>query len=537
MNQNISQSKQHLECIFDAITNPIFTINADYTITRLNKRYAALVGKSFREIIGKPCYSQLYKRSSPCLDCPLDSVLQKDQRQEVKICPDDKTIYNVDCFPLKEKDGTIIAMVEVIRNITDEERIRKELADLQAQTLDKSVQLAGKNKELEQAYIKISQELKLAQLVQRGIMPQTLPEATEIDTAIFYLPMEEVGGDLYDFIQITPDMLGVILVDVSGHGIPAAFIAAMAKMSFYLHASDCTSTARVLSQVNQDMCDNLHTDEYFFTTAFCLIDFITNKVKYSNAGHPPLLILRKETKSLEEIHEKSIIMGLNADAKYYETEIDLKKGDRLVFFTDGIYECINEDKALGFNYFCDVLLKTVSYTVSGQVAKIKEELAGYLNYDEPADDITLVIIEIAEENKFNYFKLAEHFAKQDKVIIQAVRHPLEFEKAISTVLHTMDTHFYHDQAIRDTKYAMYEALNIYYHSGTKSGNPIYFAYSCTKKRCTIVIVDIRLFLRNEIPPYFQAKENEKAVEIIIENMDKHCFFDGGRKIILEKYNN
>ena len=536
MEENISQPKQHLECIFDSITNPIFTISPDYKITRLNKSYESLVGKTFQEILGKPCYSQLYGRKVKCEDCPLDVVVNQNQRRDIRVVVNDQIIYNVNCFPLRGKNNTIEAMVEVARNVAEEERIKKDFIDLQQETLEKSVQLANKNKELEQAYLKISQELKLAQLVQRGIMPQNLPSADELNTAVYYLPMEEVGGDLYDFISINPDLLGVILVDVSGHGIPAAFIAAMAKMSFYLHANESTSTAKVLSQVNKDMCDNLHTDEYFFTTSFCLIDLISNTVKYSNAGHPPLLILRKENESLEEIHEKSIIMGLNADAKYYETEIQLKKGDRLIFFTDGIFECGKNDINFGFNNFCEILLKTASFSVSDQVAALKDELFKFMDSETPTDDITLVIMEICQENKFDYFKLAEHFSKTDKVTIQAVRHPLEFEKTISSVLHKMDNNFFHDQAIRDTKFAIYEALNIYYHSGKKNSDPIYFAHSCTKKKCSIVIVDNRFFQDEEKENYYNAKENQPSLDLIKNNMDKYYFLNNGKKIILEKYN-
>lgn len=175
INKEVSQSKHHLESIFDSITEPIFSVNLEYNITRLNKKFESLMGTTFKEILGKKCYSQLYRKTDICPDCPLERVVKQNERISFKITVEDSIIYNVNCFPLMNKLGNIDAMVEFARDITQEEHIKKELSLLQQQTLQKSLLLAKQNKDLEIAYNKLSRELTLARIVQRGILPQQLP--------------------------------------------------------------------------------------------------------------------------------------------------------------------------------------------------------------------------------------------------------------------------------------------------------------------------------------------------------------------------
>ncbi|MBN1699663.1 MAG: SpoIIE family protein phosphatase [Spirochaetales bacterium] len=537
MHNDVSQSKHHLESIFDSITEPIFSVNNDYRITRLNKKYESLLQKTFQDILGQLCYTQLYRRSTVCPECPISNIMKEGKKTSFKISVSDERIYDVHCFPLYDKNGAIIEMVEFARDITEEERIRNELVNLQRQVLATSLKLADQNKELERAYTKLSRELTLARIVQRGILPQSLPQPPELRTAVYYYPMEDVGGDLYDFIQINSDLIGIILADVSGHGIPAAFIAAMAKMSFYLHAMNNISTARVLSQVNKDMCTNLHTNEFFFTASYCLVDLITNRVKYSNAGHPHLLIYRNDLKAIESsIKEKGLIMGLNKEALYEEEEIELNKGDRLIFYTDGITECSNGDETFGLERLKDILLATSTYNVKAQVDEVERELRAFMKSKELGDDVTLIIIEAALDNKYRCFDLDNEFDTMTNVSIVAIRHPLEFERAISNTLGVMDTFMFHDQSIRNTKFAMYEALNMYYHSRDRHTEPIYVAFRSDKECCTVVIVDSRYLSTADIFPYYRSNANNHSMNVVLKNIDTIDFKHGGKKIVLKKYN-
>ncbi|MBN2739172.1 MAG: SpoIIE family protein phosphatase [Spirochaetales bacterium] len=532
--KTISESKHHLESIFDSITDPIFTINEKYEITRLNKQFEIIAKKPFKQILGTLCYKNLYFRDSPCPECPLKKILKNGLQKEFKIEVNDNLIYKVDCFPLKEKSGKITAMVELARDISLPERMKKEIQLLQNQTIETSIEVNKKNRELQNAYSKISHELTLAREVQRGILPQNLPKTDEWNSGIFYLPMEEVGGDLYDFIQINPDLWGIIIVDVCGHGIPAAFIASMAKMSFYLHASKSLSTTRVLNQVNQDMCNNLHTDEFFLTMSYCLVDFITNTIKYSNAGHPPLLIYRHKTGQIEEITEKGTIIGLSPQARYNEISLELEKKDRLIFFTDGLFENLDPEKSKGMNYLKKLLLESISYPVEKQIDVIKNECFQVLRGASPRDDISLVIIEIAQNNKFTSFDLHEEFETKENLSILALRHPLDIEKVISHVLKLMDRYMYNDSAIRQTRLAIYEALNIYFITHQETNKPLYFAFRCTDKKLMMTIVDQRYFQENTLP-YFKDLELRPAIENIKKNIDLLEFRKNGRKIYLEKY--
>ncbi|MBN1411686.1 MAG: SpoIIE family protein phosphatase [Spirochaetales bacterium] len=532
--EQINESKHHLEIIFDSISEPIFSVNPERMITRLNRQFEAVVGTTFSEILKKKCYTQLYKRRSKCENCPLEKILSTGKKTQITITVDNSIIYNVDCFPLIDTDGKVISMVEFARDVTREERMRKELINLQEQTLEKSAHIASQNMKLEKAYNKISRELELARMVQRGILPQDPPSLHELRTGILYMPMEEVGGDLYDFIQINEDILGILMVDVTGHGIPAAFIAAMAKISFYLHAKSSFSTARVFTQVNHALCSNLHTYEFFLTTLYCIVDLINNRVRYSNAGHPPLLIYRKKTGQLEKFADKDVIMGFSRDAKFKELDIELNKGDRMIIYTDGVYECLKANSHDGFSRFKEIILSSAHLSAEEQVGHIKQEIKFVLNDEPPADDISLLVFEITLDNKYICFELNREFETNDNLTILAVRHPLEFEKVISRVLHVMDREMFHDSIIRNTKFAIYEALSMYYNSDEDGINTVYAAYKCTKKdELTLVIVDNRYLKKGSMKPYYKEVQFRRSYEIMEKNVEELDFIENGKKIVLK----
>ena len=243
--------------------------------------------------------------------------------------------------------------------------------------------------------ITIERELETARQIQSFVLPQEMVKRRDLEIAARYAPMTTMAGDFYDFLVLDDHRIGIIVADVSGHGVPAALIASMVKIAFVSQTPHASDPARVLAGLNQMLCGKLESD--FVTAGYLFIDTGRRTASYAGAGHPPLLLCRPEDKAIREISQKSIILGQVADTVYKNSELKLQKSDRLVLYTDGIVEALNPagkiygaerlkefilaNRALAADRFCDNLLDTI--------AKWSQKgLNGSLD-----DDLTLLIID------------------------------------------------------------------------------------------------------------------------------------------------
>ena len=139
-----------------------------------------------------------------------------------------------------------------------------------------------------------NKELAMAKCIQQRLLPlaEELPQRPEIACAGYYASMSNVGGDLYDIIRIGRNAYGVLIADVSGHGIPAALITALVKISFRSKIRWGVSTAEVCRQVNEELYPLLSDLDYFVTAYFLIIDLEQGRMEYTNCGHHPALLLR-----------------------------------------------------------------------------------------------------------------------------------------------------------------------------------------------------------------------------------------------------
>ena len=150
--------------------------------------------------------------------------------------------------------------------------------------------------------------------------------------------MDEVGGDLYDFIRIDDDRFAVLVADVTGHGIPAALLASMLKTAAAAQSHVAGEPGRVVEEINRRLHGQL--DGYLVTLAYAVVDTRARRLALSNAGHPAPLLRRRRRSSgaATEVGSPDVAIGVVADEAYSTTRIGLESGDRLVFYTDGLTE-------------------------------------------------------------------------------------------------------------------------------------------------------------------------------------------------------
>lgn len=242
----------------------------------------------------------------------------------------------------------------------------------------------------------LTDEMRAAAAIQSSILPRTIPSAENLQVAVRYAPMTAVGGDLYDFPLIRPGSLGILVADVTGHGVAAALIASMVKIAVSVQNGRDGEPAKVIAGLNSILCRE--APGQYATAVFVYLDGANRICRYSAAAHPPPLLWRRRTRTLQRLNEPGLLLGVRSDEAYTETEFTVMPGDRLLFYSDGLLEAENA----GGQSFGDVVLAQFIEAQHDLAAEpfverlLKEVLAWSHERDQPgqSDDITLVVIDV-----------------------------------------------------------------------------------------------------------------------------------------------
>ncbi len=187
-------------------------------------------------------------------------------------------------------------------------------------------------------------ELNMATEIQTGSLPTVFPDRPEFDIHASMDPAKEVGGDFYDFFMIDEDHLALVIADVSGKGIPAALFMMSSKIYIGDHATMGGSPAEILERVNKLVCAN--NDAHMFVTVWLgILEISTGKLTTSSAGHEyPIINVNGKYELLKDKH--GLAIGAMKFAKYTDTEIQLKAGDSIFVYTDGVAEATDANNQL-----------------------------------------------------------------------------------------------------------------------------------------------------------------------------------------------
>ena len=261
--------------------------------------------------------------------------------------------------------------------------------------------LAEKSKELaEKSIEELEKELFMAQSVQSTLLPR-LPRLDRVGMAYKYKPMMTIGGDFVDIhFQANQDKLGFFICDVSGHGVAAAILASMVKMSLRNWTSTLETPAATLAGIKQALKGKMagHT----LTAIVGVIDLNTGHVTAANAGHPPFILVRKNPEvPPRAMYARGHIIAdselLDLDSRDYS--FDIARGDKIVLYTDGVIEAQNpQGRFLGEDQLIQIVDENRDKSPEELCVTIQEEVIGYLGErDNMGDDFTLFILEFLED--------------------------------------------------------------------------------------------------------------------------------------------
>ena len=231
----------------------------------------------------------------------------------------------------------------------------------------------------------IQKELELARRIQLSILPTAFPDSPNFRVAARYVPMTSVAGDFYDFIVADENQAGLLIADVSGHGVPAALIASMVKLAATSQRSNAQNPAAVLTGMNVALFGN--TQNQFVTAAYVHLDSEKGELRYSAAGHPPMLLLRKG--AVTHIEENGLMLAAFDFAQYANAVRELEVGDRLLLYTDGIVEAAN---AQGNFFGYEALSRLLRSTESDSAATAADQIVASVQRWSASQDDDLTVL-------------------------------------------------------------------------------------------------------------------------------------------------
>jgi len=249
----------------------------------------------------------------------------------------------------------------------------------------------------EESLFAIQKELEIAEQIQTSILPREVPCRAGIEIAARYLPMSAVAGDFYDFLTFERNHLGILIADVTGHGVPAALIASMLKVAFASQAAHADDPARVLAGLNKALCGKF--EDHFVTAAYLYADLDANLLRYAGAGHPPLLFKNRSNGEARSIEQNGLFLGMFPEADYSSIEMRLQPGDRYVLYTDGLPESKNASGEEFGIPRCLKILNTHGTLSAGAMAdRMLSEISSWCAADKGShrqqdDDMTLIVVD------------------------------------------------------------------------------------------------------------------------------------------------
>ncbi len=250
----------------------------------------------------------------------------------------------------------------------------------------------------EESLFAIQKELEIAEQIQASILPRDVPRHAGMEIAARYLPMSAVAGDFYDFLTFERNHLGILIADVSGHGVPAALIASMLKVAFAGQSAHASDPARVLTGLNQALCGKF--EDHFVTAAYLYADLDAKIIRYAGAGHPPLLLSSRSNVEASSIEQNGLFLGMFPEAGYSSVEMKLQPGDRYVLYTDGLSESKNAaGEEFGITRCLEVLDSHPQLSAAAVADQLLSEISNWTAQGSARlqeDDMTLIVVDCKE---------------------------------------------------------------------------------------------------------------------------------------------
>lgn len=316
-------------------------------------------------------------------------------------------------FYLPPMAGTIIGII-FNENLKAREK-QRELLEKQRDLINQVTQ-ANNN-------IKI--QMLMAQRIQESIIPKHFPQNEMFDFHGVYLPVDDIGGDFYDVYKINDKQIGLVIADVSGHGVSAALLTMVAKTLFSSHSKLDLSTGEIVGLVNKDLFEIISDIDNYLTAFYCKLDVESMEMEYTSAGHNDVYVIRKNGE-LKKLSGLDSIMGKNSEVTFKSERIKLEHKDKIILYTDGIPEARNVHKEFySHQRFIDSLKRHVDMPLHDLTHKIIGDVNAFSDSTAQNDDISLMVVDVVGDKGLPdldgvYARAAEKYRSNDFLAANAL---------------------------------------------------------------------------------------------------------------------
>ncbi len=273
------------------------------------------------------------------------------------------------------------------------DQLNKERENLETKIHERVDEISEKNKLLSEKNHEFLKELEIAARLQHNLLPQNSPITDRYHVSSRYIPTAYIGGDFYDFLHMRENKLGVLLGDVSGHGISAAFITSMIKTIVTNSRKHLAYPQSFFTNLNHNLFGRIYY--HFVTASYAVFDLENPSFVFSSAGHPPSFLYSKGKNEIIDLSAKGTILGAIDDITFGEREIKLHSGDRLLFFTDGLLEVFDPNRDIfGIDRLREAYKETCQMDGDKVFDYLIDTVKAYSGKDEFEDDVALVQVEV-----------------------------------------------------------------------------------------------------------------------------------------------
>lgn len=242
---------------------------------------------------------------------------------------------------------------------------------------------------------RLESELELSQVVQRALLPQRMPQIRGVELAAFSRPSEIIGGDYFDFFQFRDGSHGLVIADVSGHGVSAGMLMSSLQMAIRTMAPETDSPAEVLERINRFYIHNIHFTT-FVTVFLARFDPVTRTLTYVNAGHNPPAVRRRVNANIIWLKPTAPAIGLAEDFHARMESIGFSQGDSLLLYTDGVTEVSNmRNEEFGQERLAELVHQYADRPAPDLLQAVRQAVSAFGGNRPLVDDVTMVALKIS----------------------------------------------------------------------------------------------------------------------------------------------
>lgn len=423
----LEESEERYRALFERSLDIVFIHDFDGRFIDANTAAINALGYAREEIPNVTLRDILGDDQMPAVDAIFKELLETGSQKN----PTEFILYKKDreCIFVETKSFLMLrnrkpyAVQGIGREISDRKRMEEELRrhreKLESIVQERTAELKEINKHLIREILErkqvenelrisenslrasnemIGKELESARLIQKALMPKEVPHYPPLAIDYRYLPLEAVGGDYFSFTTLEEGGLGIFVGDVTGHGVPAALFLSLVRTVSNRACRKCGLTpSRYLEMINYEVYRGM--PDYYMTALYGLFKRHEGGVTFtfSRGGHPFPILYRRESDSVELIRASGNLLGWQENRTFSETSVELRSGDRIFLYTDGIPDTINEKREMldsDDKTFLDLFRDPEQRTISQKLDCIIDAVTEFRKGAPLVDDIILIGVEM-----------------------------------------------------------------------------------------------------------------------------------------------